>query len=231
MPESRNRLPRPIDISSMLPNAARRVHLMVDEPGLSLGLLGTPVQGTTQLSPGASRGTPLRRGNGSPAAGRGSRRSPLARGSWGRRTVYRGGRGRGRARTVLPSWYPRRPLGDITPIVRAIESRRAQSNSEATVIPDQHTAPEQHDINLITPQPARTKVDPEPSSMSPIWNILAKIEGENGKLDGPTPQKKLLNSIDKVTDLWFEEQRRMESMPAAKRVDRAKKLKMLMSMR
>ncbi|GAB2266955.1 negative regulation of ubiquitin-protein transferase activity [Dionaea muscipula] len=244
MPESRERLARPVDISSLLPNAARRVNLMVDEPGLSSGLIGTTFRHGSQPDPGPGRGSPLGRGNGSPASGFGSvrrfRRSPIGRGSVGRRTV---GRGRGwvRPRTsALPSWYPRTPLRDISAVARAIERRRAQLNdaADATLVPQQQSdantssAQLEHGIHLSTPLPTTVKGGkPKPAPGSQVWKLMARIADENGEGECSTPERKLLNSIEKVREVWLDEQRKIESTPSAKKADREKKVRTLMSMR
>jgi len=107
---SRDRLPRPVDISTLFPRAARRVNLIVDEPGLRwAGLSGNS--------------TRVRGGVGSHRLGLGHRRNyqslpPVV--GWENRapmTLARHGGGRGRA-SVLPNWHPRTPLRDITGIVR-----------------------------------------------------------------------------------------------------------------
>lgn len=116
MNASRDRLSRPVDISSLLQNAERRVDLVVDEPGLHwLGL--SPQSVSTSQSGGASGKSSRRRvGLQKYRHRRYISRSLLNQENQRPRSV-RKGQGRG---SILPSWYPRTPLRDITAIVRVI---------------------------------------------------------------------------------------------------------------
>ncbi|GMH08190.1 hypothetical protein Nepgr_010030 [Nepenthes gracilis] len=237
MPESRDRLSRPIDISTLLRSAARRVNLMVDEPGLSSGLIGIPVRRGSQINAAAACS-----GLAGGAAGYGRgwrlRRSPVDWENMMQRTAGRG-RGRGRLRrTVLHSRYPRTPLRDITAVVRAIERRRALlHDTEATRDPLQQTdtpaTGSQHEngISERTPMPTTVKGKPQTSPASQLWKIVLRVTDENDKGAFLTPEKKLLNSIEKVREVWLDEQRKIESTPAAKKAERERKLRVLKSMR
>lgn len=130
MPESRDRLVRPLEIAAAF---ARRRSTILDVPsdeGDRNSILSEPP--SQQRTPRVPLGRGTARGRGE--LGRsvfGTPRTATARG----RSLYgtpligrenmpvtgRVGRGRGRGRptnSVLPSWYPRAPLGDITPVVR-----------------------------------------------------------------------------------------------------------------
>lgn len=122
MPEARDRLPRPIDIAAVF--ARRRagvLGILDDTVTTGSGLFGTPR--TLRITPSsptrlvATRAGALGRGsfenlhnqNGNRTLPVGRENTPV--------TIARRRRGRG-ADSVLPSWYPRRPLGDITVVVR-----------------------------------------------------------------------------------------------------------------
>ena len=144
MPESRDRLSRPEDIAEQFVRRRSGIlGVLVDESERSSALFRSPSRResmTTTTTVGAReatriwtpRGGGVRRGGfGTPRIGSGrgrgrgrpfttspqfGRENTPATGS-GRRG--RGRRGRGRSgNTVLPSWYPRTPLRDITHVVR-----------------------------------------------------------------------------------------------------------------
>ncbi|GAA0178626.1 hypothetical protein LIER_29864 [Lithospermum erythrorhizon] len=153
----------------------------------------------------------------------------------GRENVVPGG-SRGRARGgTLPTWYPRRPLQDITSIVRAIERRRARTGedegqSSQSRIPFS-TAHFEHDTSLITPEASSSRKPSSPTVLE-VPKILLDITNDN-KEDSEflTPQKKLLNSIDSVEKVVMEELNKQKRTPSARKAERKKKVKTLMSMR
>lgn len=116
---SRDRMSRPIDISSLLENSERRVNLVVDEPGLHWKGLSTTGQSGGDGG-GECGGSAARRKAGLRRMRRcrGVNRSLVGKENQ-RPKNLRKGQGRG---SVLPSWYPRTPLRDITAIVRVIFS-------------------------------------------------------------------------------------------------------------
>ncbi|KAF5195027.1 Lysine-specific demethylase jmj30 [Thalictrum thalictroides] len=127
---------------------------------------------------------------------------------------------RGRISSVLPTWYPRRPLGDITAVVDVIERRRSrlreanhQQNTTPLQLVSTPRAPLEHSLSLVTPKPA------------------VKILSDEGDSDFRTPQQKLLDSIEQVEKIMKEEIKRMQSTPAAKKAVREKKVRVVMSMR
>ncbi|KAH9606120.1 hypothetical protein KSS87_007262 [Heliosperma pusillum] len=225
MPVSRDRLSRPVDISTLLPNAQRRVNLTVDEPGLRLrGLSSQNVM--TGKSSGSARRLRRRSLQAQRTRMRHQRylnrlpidqenRTPVA---------VRSGQGR---RSVLPSYYPRTPLRDITSIVRAIERRRAELRDQRD-----EEAPEEASV-----PPSDTQLENETNILTPAVPAMPaknmdNVTDENSKVsEMVTPQRKLLNSIDKVRQIWVEEQQRIEKTPAAKKAERARKVRTLMSMR
>ncbi|KAA8517020.1 hypothetical protein F0562_017162 [Nyssa sinensis] len=205
MPESRDRLSRPDDVTAMF--ARRRltigsIGILVDEPETSLG---TPFRwGTTGMTGtrgsmrvAATRGGGVGRGGfGTPRVENGRRpnfnRSPAV-GSQNT-PVGSGRRGRGRStNSVLPSWYPRAPLRDITAIVRAIERRRARLREsegqeiESPIPQDQIVldssvpttgAQLEHDISMFSPNPT-IGMKPCPQSVGKVPKILLNITNQD----------------------------------------------------
>ncbi|KAL2501685.1 Protein POLYCHOME [Forsythia ovata] len=168
--------------------------------------------------------------------------SPAAESSRGR--SGRGG-GRGSA-NVLPSWYPRTPLRDITAIVRAIERRRIGSGvregqqTESPVLEDQIVhdpsaftsgARLEHYNSMTSPNP-RFAISRCPPSIGKVPKILLNITNQSdGDAGCLTPQKMLLNSIDVVEKVVMQELQKLKRTPAAKRVEREKRVRTIMSMR
>uniref|UniRef100_A0A5B7CEA0 Protein POLYCHOME-like n=1 Tax=Davidia involucrata TaxID=16924 RepID=A0A5B7CEA0_DAVIN len=253
MPESRDRLSRPDDVTAMLARRRRSIggfSILVDEPEMDLG---TPLRwGTTPMTGNrgpigvvAMRGgIGFGRGSfGTPRVGNGRGRNLYGSPALGHQNTPGGSGRRSRARStqsVLPSWYPRRPLQDITAVVRGIERRRARlreiegqqiesptPQDQIFLDPSVHTS---HDIST-TPNPTiRMKPCPESVGKVPkIWlGITNQNAGESGLL---TPQKKLLNSIDIVEKVVMEELRKLKRTPSAKKAEREKRVRNLMSMR
>ncbi|XP_039155503.1 protein POLYCHOME-like [Eucalyptus grandis] len=147
-------------------------------------------------------------------------------------------RGRGRPDSVLPSWYPRTPLRDITTVVRAYERRRARlaeiegrqvdtpvatelTTGESSV--PRTRAPLEHDVSLYTPGPAVPE-KPCPISVGKVPKILLDITNQTSVGDSEflTPQKKLLNQIDTVEKVVMDELKRLKRTPSAKKAERQK---------
>ncbi|KAJ4843073.1 hypothetical protein Tsubulata_042759 [Turnera subulata] len=122
MPESRDRLSRPVDYGALL---ARTVAAQIyqDPPEIhAAAVSGSP--GPNANARAAAVGGRGRGGFGTPRAqlGRGTRTALSPSPGTGRENVpppgsARRGRGRG-SPSPLPSWYPRTPLRDITAVVR-----------------------------------------------------------------------------------------------------------------
>lgn len=135
MAESRDRLARPVEIAQVF--ARRRsgaLGVFVDEQETNTNLFGTPVHRartqtelgsmaahrSTILGGSSGRGGGLRRTSfRTPRAGYGRGRN-LRGTPAGRENTPAGGARRGRVVSVLPAWYPRTPLRDITAIVRVM---------------------------------------------------------------------------------------------------------------
>ncbi|KAF3580164.1 hypothetical protein DY000_02028520 [Brassica cretica] len=225
MPEARDRRERPVDYPAAFLN--RRSHgILLDEPPAHLNPFQSPVQ---RLPPSESMG-----------------RGGFARGNLGVRRRGLGVARRGRARasaSVLPSWYPRTPLRDVSSVVRAIERRRARMGDVETPTPqqlgvlDDSLAPVSGERNysMVTPGPSVGFKRPCPPSTAKVHQILLDItrqsSAEEEEEEALTPQKKLLNSIDKVEKVVMEEIQKMKSTPSAKRAEREKRVRTLMSMR
>ena len=136
MPESRDRLSRPEDIAELfLRRRSGILGILADGSERSSNLFVSPSRRetttTTTLGARGATGILASRGGGVGRGGFGTPRIGSGRGRG--RAVYRsplfgrentpatgsGRRGRGRSgNSVLPSWYPRTPLRDITHVVR-----------------------------------------------------------------------------------------------------------------
>ncbi|KAF5765417.1 hypothetical protein HanRHA438_Chr15g0715931 [Helianthus annuus] len=144
----------------------------------------------------------------------------------------RGRGGRSGPRGVLPAWYPRTPLGDITHVVRAIERRRERMGDGA----DQDTSPSdaqlEHDVSFVTPKPKVGSKMFKQSVLGRVSYILTAVANPcEGESELQTPQKKLLNSIDIIEKEVMEELYRLKRTPSAKRAEWEKRVRTLMSMR
>ncbi|KAI3446442.1 hypothetical protein Pfo_003107 [Paulownia fortunei] len=158
--------------------------------------------------------------------------------------VVGSGRGLGRG-SALPTWYPRRPLNDITAVVRAIEIRERRRGgeglqTEGPILQEQifhypsvraSGAQLEHDISMITPR--STILNRRcPPTIGKVPKILLDITHQNdGDSACLTPQKKLLNNIDAVEKVVMEELRKLKRTPSAKRAERQKRVRTVMSMR
>ncbi|CAM8895878.1 unnamed protein product [Rhodiola kirilowii] len=248
MAEPRDRLARPEDIAAIFARQRRLIRenrIFIDEPERSGRLFASPARRQETTTPGSRRNVAFgRRRFGTPMTGsrRGLHGSPA---SVGRENVGVGGgsrrvRGSG---SVLPSWYPRTPLRDITHVVRAIERRReylreTESQHIESPIPSapsvndpssSSTAPAEHDPSLVTPMPT---VAIRHFATGKVPKILLDITNHNSEeSELLTPQKKLLNSIDTVEKVVMEELRRQKKTPSARKAERDKRVRTLMSMR
>ncbi|XP_010554851.1 PREDICTED: protein POLYCHOME-like [Tarenaya hassleriana] len=256
MAESRDRLDRPVDFSAAF-LSRRQNGILLNESASRLVMSESPVQrspfgtaGSTALRPTGSR--PLvRRGGFARRLGNRRGLTPF-RLPHGRENTPVGAarHRRGRVSTsVLPSWYPRTPLRDITAIVRAIERRRASMRGVdgrelETPTPQrvgdldsplpQSGAQLEHNSSMVTPAPAMglKRSCPTPSTAHNVHKILLEITNEHcGEAEFLTPEKKVLNSIDKVEKVVMEEIQKLNSTPTAKRAEREKRVRTLMSMR
>lgn len=111
MPESRDRLSKPLDIAAVFARRRSGISGVLNDE-MDLSLFGSTPTRVTAATTAAGETTGL----GVALAGEN------VRGSFGTPTPTRTAR-RGRIRpsqSVLPSWYPRTPLRDITAVVRVI---------------------------------------------------------------------------------------------------------------
>ncbi|KAB2608152.1 protein POLYCHOME-like [Pyrus ussuriensis x Pyrus communis] len=253
MPEARDRLSRPVDLAAAYAQRLagnRRVY--IDPPEQTILALSPPVRRPTVLGIGA---TGIVGGGGLP---RSSLRTPITVPGRGRipfrlSTVdrentpsgsshRRGGRA---SNSVLPYWYPRSPLQDITAVVRAIERRRARlvesdgENTEGQVPQDQNAlgqslpvsgAQFDHGVPMTPYSAVRTKRCLHPS-VGKVQQILRDASNQPSEEEFLTPQKKLMNSIDMVEKVVRKELERLKRTPSAKKAERDQKVRTLMSMR
>ncbi|KAL1213467.1 Protein GIGAS CELL1 [Cardamine amara subsp. amara] len=243
MPEARDRVDRPVDYSAIFAN--RRSHgILLDEPDSRISVFQSPVQRLPSPEAGS-----IVRGNFStwrPGNGRGH--SPF-RLSQGRENMPMVSARRGRdrpSRSVLPSWYPRTPLRDITHIIRAIERRRGAGMGVGDGLEIETPAQQQvgvlespvplsgeHKCSMVTPGYSVGIKRSCPPSTAKVHKMLLDITKEISEEEAGfiTPEKKLLNSIDKVEKIVMEQIQILKSTPRAKREEREKRVRTLMSMR
>ncbi|XP_059642981.1 protein POLYCHOME-like [Cornus florida] len=251
MPESRDRLSRPNNVSTMFALQRRIIGalgILVDEPEMGFE---TPSGRGTQGSIGLAdfrRGAVGRGSFGTPRIGNGRGRS-LSRSPslYCQNTLMvNGRRGRGRStNSVLPSWYPREPLGDVTTIVRAIERSASLREIEGQqierpipqdqVVLDPSVSPSgaelEHNISMISPGPT-LGMKCCPISVGKVSKILLNITNQDaGESIFLTPPKKLLNSINTVEKVVMEELRKLKRTPSAKKAEGKKRVRTLMSLR
>ncbi|CAN8254444.1 unnamed protein product [Cochlearia groenlandica] len=255
MPEARDRIVRPVDYAEIFVN--RRSHgVLLDEPASRLGLFEPPVQ----RLPADLETRAIARGNFSSwrPGGDNSRsdHSVFRLSTQGRENVpmVYGRCGRGRASSiVLPSWYPRTPLRDITHVIRAIERKRracmgvgcdgrdienTTHQQEFGVLESPLPLSGEHKCLTKTPGPSVgfKRSCPQPSTAK-VHKMLLDItkeiseEKEEEEAGFITPEKKLLDSIDIVEKIVMEEIQKLKSTPRAKREEREKRVQTLMSMR
>ncbi|PHT37071.1 hypothetical protein CQW23_24771 [Capsicum baccatum] len=249
MAEGRDRLTRhedPIDIYSRRRRSFARGGIGIFEDESPDSSSRAPAETGRMTAASIGYGGIGRIGFGSPRTRRGrqSLRTPTR--VIGRQNISPAGQGRSRGRhSVLPAWYPRTPLRDITAIVRAIERTRArlrESEGEQleSVLPQDHTvldpsestsgAPLEHTSTMITPPP-RTRRRYHPKSVHKILLDITNQEDTSGASECLTPERKLLNSIDTVEKDVMEELHKLKRTPSARKEEREKRVKTLMSMR
>ncbi|PRQ43886.1 hypothetical protein RchiOBHm_Chr3g0473181 [Rosa chinensis] len=234
--ESRFRLERPFDIAEAF--SQRRSGSLAVLNDQRVESLESPARRRALATPVHQRRLGLWAAGGDGLA-RSRMRTPRA--AIGRENVLLAGsssrrRGRG-SNSVLPSWYPRTPLRDITAITRAIERRRAhlgEENGETAEgqFPSLQVqdAPPEHQVLAATPSTNKKRPCPPPSVLK-VHKILQEVANQPDEGEFVTPQKKLLNSIDKVEKVVLEELQRQKRTPSAKKAERERKVRTLMSMR
>ncbi|EOY25886.1 hypothetical protein QUC31_011828 [Theobroma cacao] len=244
MAEPRDRITRAVDMAQVFARSrSGPLGILSDE---SRELLGSPVQRAVTRRPmGVAVNTSdggLRRGSsfGAPRSGIRSSRNLYPGKENTPVSVTALGRGRG---SVLPSWYARTPLRDITAVVRAIQRRRARVGEgegqilESPVLRDESvlnsnlSSATQLKHNFSAPA-TTARMKPCPLSVHNVSKILLNVNNQNAEeSEILTPQKKLLNSIDTVEKAVLEELQKMKRTPTAKKAERQKKVRTLMSMR
>uniref|UniRef100_A0A0D3D5M8 Uncharacterized protein n=2 Tax=Brassica oleracea TaxID=3712 RepID=A0A0D3D5M8_BRAOL len=197
------RLVRAVDYAATFAANRRRQGVVLDEAAARLGAFEHPVQRLPSGSrvPGSLIGgnyTSWRpvRGNGS--GHRGPRgHSPTEPMSWPRR----GGRA-GASRSLLPSWWPRGNLRDITHIMRAVETSTTHQQQRGVLqTPVASALAEEHSSVMVTPAPAVGLKCSGPASTASLRKRVRDYINKEiaaGEEEGAgfiTPQKMLLNSI------------------------------------
>ncbi|XP_047963887.1 protein POLYCHOME [Salvia hispanica] len=248
MPETRDRLPREVDVMASYSNRRRitsggnrnsDVSILVDEAEDQATRTPFRWRGASMVGTPASMAVTRRRGDlgsqrfvRSPNFGRSS---PLVIGRENMSPVVGIGRGlRGRGSILLPAWYPRKPLRDITAVMKAIERRRAHQEegegleTESPELQDQIV----HDPSVSTSPFPIAGIRRCPPTVGKVPKILRNItnQGEGGSTC-LTPQKKLLNNIEAVERVVMEELHKLKRTPSAKKAERQKRVRTLMSMR
>ncbi|XP_054779197.1 protein POLYCHOME-like [Prosopis cineraria] len=230
MPESRDRRLQPVDIAAVFSRQRSGAIGMVDDELESALFRSTPSrENTIWTASGQAAGLGVMRAGGNVSGGFVNSRtgSPTAdrnSPSWtDRRVRIRP------SRSVLPSWYPRTPLRDITAVVRAIERRRVRLRESRG---QQPTSPSPADQSLAnSPNPTNGHKLRTPAG-SKFPKLLLDITNQSDeRSEFLTPQKKLLNSIDMVEKVVKEELQKLKRTPSAKKADRERRVRTLMSMR
>ncbi|KAH6758014.1 hypothetical protein C2S52_023095 [Perilla frutescens var. hirtella] len=260
MPEARDRMSRQDDVMTTYRNRRRidrNSELVILEEAedqanrtpfrwRGASMVGTPLRMGVARRRGGIGAPRIGR---SPASGRPS--SPIM-GRENTSPVVGSGRGRagvrGRGSVILPAWYPRKPLRDITAVVRAIERRRARREeeegegleTEGPILQDlivrdpsvsTSAAQLEQDISTTSSVPmAGVRRCPPTIGKVPkiLLNVTNQSEGDSTSL---TPQKKLLNNIETVERVVMEELHNLKRTPAAKKAERQKRVRTLMSLR
>ncbi|XP_041023058.1 protein POLYCHOME-like [Juglans microcarpa x Juglans regia] len=254
MPESRDRIPRPVaDLFALRRTAG--VGVLLDDQGMSPSLFGSPIMRVSTVTTPVTRGRTALGATRSGGLGRCRSGTPRNVRGWnlsqasGRDIAQSSRRWSGRGmhgNSMLPFWYPRTPLRDITAVVRAIERRSArlrdvEGQQIESPVPEgqrvldpsvpESSAQLEHNLSLTSPNPA-FGVKPCTPSVGKVPKILLKIANENtGESEFVTPQKKLLNSIDTVEKVVMEELQKLKRTPSAKQVEREKRVRTLRCMR
>lgn len=97
---------------------------------------------------------------------------------------------------------------------------------------DRHPGASSHGKSLKTPFATVGKQHHPGVSVGKVPKILLDITNQNaGDSEFLTPQKKLLNSIDTVEKVVMDELRKLRRTPTARRAEREKKVRILMSLR
>ncbi|XP_050121214.1 protein POLYCHOME-like [Malus sylvestris] len=253
MPEARDRLSRPVDpAAAYAQRLASNRRVYIDPPEQTILPFSPPVRRPTGLGIGATGifggGRLPRSSLRTPRTVTGRGRIPFRLSTVDRENTPRGSshqRGGRASNSVLPYWYPRSPLQDITAVVRAIESRRARliesdgQNTEGQVPQDQNALDQSlpvsgaqfdHGVPMTPYSAVRTK-HCLPPSVGKVQQILRDVSNQPSEGEFLTPQKKLMNSIDMVEKVVRKELERLKRTPSSKKAEREQKVRTLMSMR
>lgn len=104
--------------------------------------------------------------------------------------------------------------------------------SPFSTVGDRHPSASFHGKSLKTPFATVGKQHHPGVSVGKVPKILLDITNQNvGDSEFLTPQKKLLNSIDTVEKVVMDELQKLKRTPTARKAEREKKVRTLMSMR
>ncbi|CAL0311063.1 unnamed protein product [Lupinus luteus] len=211
MPEARDRRVVPVDVAAVYVRRRDSVSLR--------SAIFTDSTESAAVRDGGSR-TPIGRGGGG-----GNENTAVGAVTGGRGSVRRGSTMR---HSVLPSWYPRTPLRDITTILRPTERRRtrlgedeSQQTRNLFSFPASDAQLEHNEVCVKLRTPLGSKVP----------KIMLDITSPSLESSELTPQKQLLNSIDTVEKFVREEIQKLKGTPRAKKAEREKRVRTLLSMR
>ncbi|KAG5083442.1 hypothetical protein JHK82_053610 [Glycine max] len=210
MPQSRHRRVTVVDLAASL--ARRRVSFIFNEAPT----LRTPPR-TAAFGRGRARASPR------------SQNIPPS--------TARRGRGRVPLRSVLPAWFPRTPLRDITAVVQAIERRSARlgevegqrigntdpASDRLVSEPSEPASASASASAVKSPKSVGVKLrTPFGSKVPKIFLDISELP-EHDESEALTPQKKLLDNIDQVEEAVREELNKLKRTPSAKKTEREKR--------
>ncbi|XP_048608819.1 protein GIGAS CELL1-like [Brassica napus] len=233
MQEARDRTESPVDYAAIFAINRRHHGVLLDEAASRFGAFEHPIQRLPSGSRVYAQPESLLGGNYSswrPDSGNESGYSPFRREklSWSRRGKD------GALRSLLPSWYTRTPLRDITHIIRVSETPTKQ---QVYVLDTPVAASaDEHNFVMVTHALAVGLKRMFPASTARLHKMVLDYikkeisAGEEEEAEFITSEKKLLNSIEMVEKIVMDEIQKMQSTPLAKREERKKKVKCLVVM-
>lgn len=272
MPEARDRLLRPVDVTAELTRLRstrlgipqqRTFNFTLDSFGFQAAAAAAATATAANAALRRMGGVGLRGGAGLGRVGLGT---PMMTegGRSGLRSLRTPSTGRDNrphlrrptGNSLLPSWYPRSPLRDITAVVRANERRRTRMGEvegqefqtpallraplrqiEGNVLDYSASTPSaslEQDVSIVSSSQndgvKRLKTHARTIEKAPRI-LLMDTRAAVRDSDLLTPQKKLLDSIDTVEQVVKDELQKLKGTPTAKRADREKRVRTLMSMR
>ncbi|WZZ40328.1 hypothetical protein YC2023_036587 [Brassica napus] len=240
---------KPVDYAAIFAVNRRHHGVLLDEAASRFGAFEHPIQRLPSGSRVYAQPESLLGGNYSswrPDSGNESGYSPLRREklSWSRRGKD------GALRSLLPPWYTRTPLRDITHIIRRRRRRRRDGmrvndglesetpTKQQVYVLDTPVAAsaDEHNFVMVTHALAVGLKRMFPASTARLHKMVLDYikkeisAGEEEEAEFITSEKKLLNSIEMVEKIVMDEIQKMQSTLLAKREERKKKVKCLVVM-